>query len=56
MIVILAALSGALIGALVARRRKGRPADLAQYAFVYALVFGLAALFVTILIHRMTVL
>ncbi|MFD0857784.1 hypothetical protein [Roseovarius aquimarinus] len=52
MIVILAALVGALIGALVARRRKGRPADIAQFAFVYALVFGLAALFVTILIQR----
>ena len=56
MIVIIAAFVGAITGAMVARRRKGRTADMLQYGFVYALVFALVALFVTILIHRVTVL
>ena len=54
MIVFVAALLGAVIGGLRARRRKGRPADIAQYAFVYAVFFALAALFVTIIIQRAT--
>ncbi|WP_294609208.1 hypothetical protein [Roseovarius sp.] len=52
MIVILGALLGAVTGALLARRRKGKLADILQYAFVYALMFALAGLFVTLIIHR----
>lgn len=54
MIVLLGAILGAVIGTLVARRRKGNLADMAQYGFVYCVIFGLAGLFLTILIHRLT--
>jgi len=52
MIVIIGAILGALSGALIAKRRKGRLADILQYAFVYMLVFALAGLFATLIIHR----
>lgn len=52
MIIIIAALIGAIIGGIMARRRKGRMADILQYATVYAMLFGLIGLFVTILIAR----
>ncbi|MDA3858508.1 MAG: hypothetical protein PF480_09810 [Roseovarius sp.] len=52
MIVIFGVLLGAVTGALLARRRKGKLADILQYAFVYALMFGLIGLFVTLIIHR----
>jgi uncharacterized membrane protein YgdD (TMEM256/DUF423 family) len=55
MIVVLGALVGAITGALVARRRKGRLADILQYGFVYAMMFALAGLFVTLIIHRLSV-
>lgn len=52
MIVFFGAVMGAIIGALLAKRRKGSTADILQYAFVYALIFALAGLFATIMIHR----
>lgn len=52
MIILIAALTGAALGALQARRRKGRAADIAQYAVVYAMIFAVGALFVTLLIDR----
>ncbi|WP_297773965.1 hypothetical protein [uncultured Roseovarius sp.] len=52
MIVIIGAILGALTGALIARRRKGKLADILQYAFVYTLIFALAGLFLTLIIHR----
>lgn len=52
MIVIIGAIMGALIGAFIATRRKGRLADILQYAFVYMLIFALAGLFATLLLHR----
>ncbi len=52
MIVLLAGILGVVTGALIAWRRKGRPADIAQYAFVFFLIFTLAGLFATLLIHR----
>ena len=52
MIIIIGAIIGAVIGALIAKRRKGTTADILQYAAVYCLVFALAALFITIFIHR----
>ncbi|MCR9114242.1 MAG: hypothetical protein NXH84_13265 [Rhodobacteraceae bacterium] len=48
----IAAVAGALIGALVARRRKGALADILQYAAVYAVMFALAGLFAAIIITR----
>lgn len=44
---------GALGGGLVAWRRGGKPADIAQYAAVYGILFGLLGLFVTIGLDRM---
>ena len=55
MIVLLGALLGAASGALIAYRRKGNRADILQYAFVYCLIFALAGLFLTIMIHRFSV-
>ena len=55
MIVILGAILGAAGGGLLAWRRKGRPADILLYAFVYALIFALAGLFVTLILHRASV-
>ncbi|HKL04883.1 MAG TPA: hypothetical protein VJ929_03610 [Roseovarius sp.] len=52
MIVIIGAILGAIIGATIAKRRKGRLADILQYAFVYMLVFALAGLFITLIVHR----
>lgn len=52
MIILIAAVTGALIGGFIARRRKGRAADIAQYAAVYALIFALVGLFASILITR----
>ncbi|MEQ8898904.1 MAG: hypothetical protein RID23_17630 [Roseovarius sp.] len=43
---------GALLGALVARRRKGSKTDMLQYAAVFAILFALAGLFITIFIVR----
>ena len=53
MIVLFGAILGAVIGSLLARRRKGKVADILQYAFVYALMFALAGMFVTLFVHRL---
>ncbi len=52
MIVLLGGILGIVTGALLARRRKGNLADMAQYGFIYCVLFALAGLFLTILIHR----
>lgn len=43
---------GAIGGGLRAKARGGKPADIAQYALVHAIVFGLIGLFVTIILDR----
>jgi len=53
MIVIAAVLAGGVIGALTAKRRGGKPADMAQYAAGYAIALGLLGLFATIFLERM---
>ena len=53
MIVIGAALLGAIIGVLTARRRGGKPLDLAQYAAAHAIAFAIIGLIVTVIIERM---
>jgi len=55
MIVLLGAILGASLGAFVAWRRKGRVADILQYAVVYCLLFAIVGLFATLIIHRMAV-
>ena len=52
MLVILGAILGAAGGGLIAWRRKGKPADILLYVFVYGLIFALAGLFATLLLHR----
>lgn len=52
MIVVLGAILGTVTGAFIAWRRKGRIADILQYAFVFFLIFTLGGLFITLLIHR----
>jgi hypothetical protein len=52
MIVIIAALAGAIIGGLTAARRKGNKADMAQWALVYGIAFALAGLVLTIIIEK----
>ena len=52
MIVLAGAVLGAIIGASLARKRKGKPLDIVQYAAVYAIGFSLLGLFATLIIHR----
>ncbi len=44
---------GAIVGGLTARRRGGRPADIAQYAAGFGIAFGLAGLFLTLILDRL---
>jgi hypothetical protein len=44
---------GAVTGGLTARRRGGKPADIAQWATVWAILFGLVGLFITLFLDRM---
>lgn len=53
MIVLAGAVLGGTWGALVAKRRKGSRADMAQYAAGYGIAFALLGLFVTIGIERL---
>ncbi len=53
MIVILAALAGAVWGGTLAKRRGGKAADVAQYAAGYAIALALAGLVATIVIERL---
>jgi len=55
MLVIGGLVIGALWGAFSARRRGGKPADIAQYAAVHAILLGILGLFLTILIERLMV-
>ncbi len=55
MFIILGGVLGAGLGALTAYRRKGSTADILQYAFVYGLAFTLGALFVSLIVHRISV-
>jgi ABC-type Mn2+/Zn2+ transport system permease subunit len=43
---------GAVIGALTARKRGGKPADIAQYAVGFGIAFCLLGLFLTIFLER----
>ncbi len=52
MIVIVAALLGAIIGGFTARRRKGNRLDIAQYAAGYAMAFAVLGMITTVLVDR----
>ena len=53
MIVVAALLAGAALGALTAKRRGGKRADMAQYAAGYGIAFAVLGMFATIFIERM---
>ena len=53
MIILAGALGGGLWGALLAKRRDGTAADMAQYAAGFGIAFGLLGLFLTIFLERM---
>jgi hypothetical protein len=53
MFVIGGVILGAVTGGLTARRRGGKRADIAHWAAVWAILFGLAGLFVTLVLDRM---
>lgn len=53
MFVIGGLLLGAVGGGLRARARGGKAADIAQYATIYGILFGLIGLFLTIFLDRM---
>ncbi|MGR3453603.1 hypothetical protein [Pseudooceanicola sp.] len=55
MLVIIGAIAGALFGGWRAKSRGGKTADVLQYAAVHAMIFGLAGLFLTLILHRMMV-
>jgi len=44
---------GALLGAISARRRKGRAPDIAHHALVWGIAFALAGLIVTVALERL---
>lgn len=44
---------GALAGAVYARRRGGKPADMAQFAAGFGIAFGLLGLFLTLALDRL---
>lgn len=56
MIVLAGAITGAILGALIAYRRKGSRWDMAHYGAIYGLAFTLLGLFATIFLHRALVL
>ena len=47
-----ATLLGAVMGAMIARKGGGRPADIAQYAAGFAIAFALVGTIVVIIIGR----
>jgi hypothetical protein len=46
-------LLGAIGGGLRAKARDGKAADIAQFAVVHAIIFGLIGLFITLFLDRM---
>ncbi|WP_294225816.1 hypothetical protein [uncultured Shimia sp.] len=53
MFVLLGALLGAITGGTLAKKRGGKRADILQYGAVYAMIFAILGLFITLIIHRM---
>ena len=48
-------LIGATIGGVTAKRRKGRAADIAQYAAAYGILFTILGLMLTIFVERVLI-
>lgn len=54
MIVIAGLVLGALWGGFLARRRKGKGLDIAQYATAFAILGAILGLFATVIIDRLS--
>jgi preprotein translocase subunit SecG len=52
--VVLVALLGALVGGFSAKKRGGNGKDMAQYAAVFAIVFALIGLILSVIYTRMS--
>jgi hypothetical protein len=52
MFILLSALTGAIIGGLVARRREGNRLDIAQYAAGYAMAFTVVSMIIAVILDR----
>ncbi|MCF2872276.1 hypothetical protein L0664_14465 [Octadecabacter sp. G9-8] len=46
---------GAVLGAFRAKSRDGKIADMAQWAAVFAMIFGIIGLFIAVIITRNTI-
>lgn len=53
MIVIFSAIAGAVLGAVMAKRRDGNRLDIAQYSAVLAIVGGLGGMILTVIVERL---
>ena len=51
-IYLLSGLFGAILGAAIARKRRGKGLDMAQYAAGYGILFALIGLILTIIVDR----
>ena len=49
---LLSGLFGAILGAAIARKRRGKGLDMAQYAACYGILFALIGLILTIIVDR----
>ncbi|WP_298499438.1 hypothetical protein [uncultured Maritimibacter sp.] len=52
MIILAFTVFGVLLGVLQARKRRGKPLDLAQYGAVYGMIFAILGVFVTVFLSR----
>lgn len=55
MIYLSAALVGAILGSVIAKRRKGKLADIVQYSVVFAIIFALVGMIATVVVHSLMV-
>ena len=53
MIVIVAFLIGAALGASIAARRKGNRLDMAQYGTIFGICFAVVGVFLTVALERL---
>jgi len=44
---------GAVLGAIKAMHKGGKPADMAQWGAVFAMIFGIIGLFIAVIMTRM---
>ena len=52
MIILAALILGIALGLFHARKRGGNRLDMAQYAAIYAIIFVILGMFLTLIIHR----